>query len=147
MYNGSGYPAQPDITMLPPDDEDADRDAVYNGGLAAQDVNAQHYQVNIPDDDQLTYGEGRTFQHSVSFADYPPHTLVFTSLALPAVAIKMCRLLSRTLLMLECYYVWRTTCSYLTSAFQQHPSISSTMTPRIKHSFSVPCPLPPSLCR
>ena len=83
MYNGdadggygSGYPAQPHVAMTPPEEQFSDRDDVYTGGLAAQDVNAQHFAVDMPDDDQLTYGEGRTFQHSTSFADHPPHTLV-----------------------------------------------------------------------
>lgn len=81
--NGTGYPVQPHVALDPPEEQYPDRDDdAYTGGLAAQDINAQHYSqqyaVNIPDDDQLTYGEGRTYQHSTSFADYPPHTLVST---------------------------------------------------------------------
>ena len=84
----SGYPAQPHVAMDPPEEQYPDRDDVaYSGGLAAQDISAQHYTVNIPGDDQLTYGEGRTFQHTTSFADYPPHTLVSTRRALHVIAI------------------------------------------------------------
>lgn len=81
--NGTGYPVQPHAALDAPEEQYPDRDDdAYTGGLAAQDINAQHYTqqyaVNIPDDDQLTYGEGRTYQHSTSFSDYPPHTLVST---------------------------------------------------------------------
>lgn len=89
MYNGNangGY--QPNVALDPPEEQYPDRDDdAYTGGLAAQDISAQHYTVNIPGDDQLTYGEGRTYQHSTSFADYPPHTLVSIKHALHAIAI------------------------------------------------------------
>ena len=76
--NGTGYSVQPHVA---PEEQYPDRDNdAYTGGLAAQDINAQHYSqqyaVNIPDDNQLTYGEGRTYHQQTSFADYPPHTLV-----------------------------------------------------------------------
>ena len=98
MYNGNadggdgtGYHVQPHVALDPPEEQYPDRDDyAYTGGLAAQDINAQRYTqqyaVNIPDDDQLTYGEGRTYQHSSSFADYPPHTLVSSIHAVHAVA-------------------------------------------------------------
>ena len=90
MYNGNsgpgygpgnGYAAQPHAAMTPPEEQTSDRDDTYAGGLAGQDINAQHYTVQVAVDDQLTYGEGRTYHQSNSFADYPPHTLVGISVA------------------------------------------------------------------
>lgn len=84
MYNGNAgngygnsYSPHVEVTM-PPEEQDIDDDGTYTGGLASQDINAQHYvpnSQNLPDGG-LTYGEGRTYQHSDSFADHAPHTLV-----------------------------------------------------------------------
>ena len=86
MYNGNsgngygaGFPALPHVAVdVAPEEQNSDRDDNWTGGLASQDVNAQHYSPNnqTQDDEGLTYGEGRTYGHSDSFADHAPHTLV-----------------------------------------------------------------------
>lgn len=75
---GSGYGPHVSVTIPPEEQDDLERDEVYTGGLASQDVSAQHYVPNSqdPPDGGLTYSEGRTYQHSDSFADHAPHTLV-----------------------------------------------------------------------
>lgn len=85
MYNGNsgngygaGFPALPHVAVdVAPEEQNSDRDDNWTGGLASQDVNAQHYSPNnqTQDDEGLTYGEGRTYGHSDSFADHAPHTL------------------------------------------------------------------------
>ncbi len=86
---GDDYPVQPHAVVdMPPEEQYPDREDTYTGGLASQDVNAQHYVPNSQDqqDGGLTYSEGRTYQHSDSFADHAPHTLVCNRLtALPVV--------------------------------------------------------------
>ncbi|KAL3145110.1 hypothetical protein ABBQ38_001719 [Trebouxia sp. C0009 RCD-2024] len=76
MYNsdatgayGSGYPTQPQATMLPSDEQYPDSDNTYTGGLASQDVSAQHYQVNLPDDDPLTYGDATVLPPRAQYSD------------------------------------------------------------------------------
>ena len=81
--NGYGSPRSPHIAVdVPPDEQTSDRDVhTWNGGLASQDVNAQYYDPGAQGDADLTYSEGqsyqgRSYQHSDSFADHAPHTLV-----------------------------------------------------------------------
>lgn len=74
---GSGNGPHVSVTIPPEEQDDLERDDVYTGGLASQDVSAQHYVPNSqePPEGGLTYSEGRTYQHSDSFADHAPHTL------------------------------------------------------------------------